>query len=164
MHAVHTRSVVVVHDVDSYVLPVHDAVQEVHEVAPAAEYFSLAHAVQFAAVVPVFPAVSEYVPAGHAIHDATATIPLLVEAGVVNVVPAGQYAPRAVVYVTEFPTETLVVDVVALTLTPLGKLIKTLEGGLGFEHGDVVTLSTVSVRDTVPLVVSAYDSVPSVAA
>jgi hypothetical protein len=43
------------------------------------------------------------------------------------------------VYITVLPTTTLVVDVVALTLTPLGKLIKTLEEGLGFEHGGVVT-------------------------
>lgn len=66
------------------------------------------------------------------------TIPGLA-AGFVNVVPIGQYAPRAVVYVTVLPMTTLVVAVVALTLTPLGKLIQMLDDGLGFEHGDVVT-------------------------
>jgi hypothetical protein len=97
--------------------------------------------------------VSEYVPAGQATHD-----------DATNVVPTGQYAPVDVVYVTVLPVTTLVVAVVARTLIPLGKLIKTLEGGLADEHGDVVTCVTLSVRDTVPLVVSVYDNTPAVAA
>jgi hypothetical protein len=55
-----------------------------------------------------------------------------------NVVPTGQYAPRAVVYMTVLPTTTLDVDVVAETLLS-GKVNVTLEGGLAVEHGDVVT-------------------------
>ena len=55
-----------------------------------------------------------------------------------NVVPTGQYAPRAVVYITVLPTTTLVVEVVAETLLS-GKVNETLDGGLADEHGDVVT-------------------------
>jgi hypothetical protein len=58
--------------------------------------------------------------------------------GVVNVLPAGQYAPSGVVYVTVLPMTTLVVNVLARTLLS-GKVNVVLDGGLGDEHGDVVT-------------------------
>lgn len=92
MHGEHTRFDVVVHDVDSYVLPVHAAVHVEHEAAPAAEYVSAAHVEHCVAVVPVFPAAPEYVPAGQATHDGRPYIRPLA-GGEVNVLPAGQYAP-----------------------------------------------------------------------
>jgi hypothetical protein len=126
-HGEHARFVVGVHDVVSYLPPVHAASHGEHADAPAAEYVPSTHTEHCVDVVPIFPAVPEYVPAGQETHD------------VAKVVPTGQYAPTAVMYVTVLPMTTLVVDVDALKLIPLGKLIKTLEGGLADEHGDVVT-------------------------
>ena len=92
VHGEHTRFDVVVHDVDSYVLPVHAAVHVEHDDAPTEEYVSAAHVEHCVAVVPCFPAVPEYVPAGQETHDGIPyTRPLA--GGEVYVLPAGQYAP-----------------------------------------------------------------------
>ena len=69
VHAEHTRFVVAVHAVDSYVLPVHAGVHDPQDVAPVpSENVPSVQEVHCVAVVPDFPAVAEDVPTGQGIH------------------------------------------------------------------------------------------------